>query len=248
MLLVYPWLPLLMACGLALALYAAACGRGRADEPWSGLGARPGGGGGHAAVLVAARPRRRLPGAVGQDVPAEPNHALGLVLFPWCCARSPAIRVARAVGVGLLLHLLAWAFVIHMVCGLRPRGLRGARLRDAGDGAPAGHEDVAVVILVNVAIVSPYLVMLLVGYPFLQPTADMVLSARRAHVLETTARLWPVPARAPGDASWRGAAATGWGGLGLPGLVAQMLWVGCLLLSGCRWRARRTSSTTGTAS
>ncbi|MEO8358545.1 MAG: hypothetical protein ABI672_00825 [Vicinamibacteria bacterium] len=117
----------------------------------------------------------------------KPNHALGLVLVPLA-----ALSLARAqswksrVWSGFVLQLVGWAFVIHMAlfaCSLVLFALvswatrRLDRKKDVIDVASA--------IGINLLIVSPYLVMLVVAYPFLtgddahrlSPFSDRILDA-----------------------------------------------------------------------
>lgn len=99
----------------------------------------------------------------------KPNHALGLVLVPLA-----ALAIARATTwksrlfAGFVLQLVGWAFVIHMA--LFVAGLvvfvamswatrRSERMKDL--------LDVGTAVGANLLIVSPYLVMLVVAYPFL---------------------------------------------------------------------------------
>lgn len=100
----------------------------------------------------------------------KPNHALGLVLAPLA-----ALALARAgtwktrLFAGFVLQLVGWAFVIHMALFVAGLGVfvalswltrRGDRMKDL--------VDVGTAIVANLVIVSPYLVMLVVAYPFLQ--------------------------------------------------------------------------------
>jgi hypothetical protein len=120
----------------------------------------------------------------------KPNHALGLILLPLVLRAFARMRGWRGrLGVGLLLHLLGWVFVIHMayVCvGLVAFAAwswlerRSEARRDA--------EDVAAVIGINVLIVSPYLVMLLVGYPFLDASPNYTIFGISPHLLEGTVK------------------------------------------------------------
>ena len=116
------FLPLVMACGFALSLFFALRPLPGADgpapddpEPWSGweraLVAL-------SATLLSSAP---LDYAAPYRVPwamtflLKPNHSLGLVLLPWVVRAFAGIRRGRdRLIVGLLLHLLGWAFVIHM--------------------------------------------------------------------------------------------------------------------------------------
>jgi hypothetical protein len=124
----------------------------------------------------------------------KPNHALGLVLFPIVLAVFVRARTWRGrLAAGLLLHLLGWVFVLHMVYVAAGLVLYAAasllarhpeRRRDAAD--------VAVTLGVNLAVVSPYIVMLFVGYPFFDRNPRMAIAETSPHLLETTARVAPL--------------------------------------------------------
>lgn len=121
----------------------------------------------------------------------KPNHALGLVLAPLA-----ALALARAetwkgrLFAGFVLQLVGWAFVIHMalmVAGffvfvslswLTRRADRVKDLIDAGSAIGA-----------NLLIVSPYLVILVVGYPFLHGEDALRLSPFSERPIEAPLRL-----------------------------------------------------------
>lgn len=119
----------------------------------------------------------------------KPNHALGLILVPFA-----AVALARASGwksrlfAGFVLQLVGWMFVIHMallvlgfatfVC-LSWITKRAERVKD--------FIDVTVAVGANLAIVSPYLVMLLVGYPIVHERG--FLSGPPDRALEGTFRI-----------------------------------------------------------
>jgi hypothetical protein len=120
----------------------------------------------------------------------KPNHALGLVLLPLFLAVFVRTRGLRGrLGAGLLLQLLGWAFVLHMVyvcVGLVV--FAGLSLLTRHPEARRDLRDVLTVIGINVLVVSPYLVMLLVGYPFLVRSSSYALPAFSPHLLEPTLR------------------------------------------------------------
>lgn len=100
----------------------------------------------------------------------KPNHTLGLVLVPLAAlVLSRAQSWTSRLWAGFVLQLVGWAFVIHMVLfvaglfvfvalsWLEKRADRMKDLMDAGSAVGA-----------NLVIVSPYLIMLLVAYPFRQ--------------------------------------------------------------------------------
>lgn len=178
----YAVLPLAMACGFALSLYFG-LGRG-----WSGWERALCAG---AATLLSSNALDftgvyRIPWSL--TFLLKPNHALGLVLLPWVLRAFAGIRTWRGrVAVGVLLHLLGWVFVVHMAyvsCGLVAFALLTA-WRDRSEAGKAWR-DVAVVLGVNALVVSPYLVMLLVGYPIFDPGPRMQIPPASAHLLEVT--------------------------------------------------------------
>ena len=123
----------------------------------------------------------------------KPNHALGLVLFPIVLAVFARARGLRGrLAAGLLLHLLGWVFVLHMgyVCA-------GLLLHAALSFLTRHPErrrdlvDVAVTIGINVLVVSPYIVMLFLGYPFMDRNPLMTIAETSPHLLEVTARMAP---------------------------------------------------------
>jgi hypothetical protein len=120
----------------------------------------------------------------------KPNHALGFVLLPRLLGAFARIEGWRGrLGVGLLLHLLGWVFVIHMA--FAATGLvifaawsywarREERRRDVLDALS--------VIGVNAVVVSPYVAMILVGYPFLYASPRAMIPPFSAHLLEATVK------------------------------------------------------------
>ncbi|HET9315020.1 MAG TPA: hypothetical protein VFQ51_05495 [Vicinamibacteria bacterium] len=124
----------------------------------------------------------------------KPNHALALVLFPLFLRAFVRLRGwGSRVLVGLLLHVLAWAFVLHMAyvaVGLAVYAAWSWLTRQPD--ARRVLADVATVLGVNVLIVSPYLVMLFVGYPFLTPLPIHQIVPTSPHLLEMTFRLGPL--------------------------------------------------------
>jgi hypothetical protein len=193
---IYPLLPLVMACGFALSLFFAlrplAGAERRPDdpEPWSGWE--------RALIALSATLLSSVPldYAAPYRVPwamtflLKPNHSLGLVLLPWIVRGFAGIRRGRdRLIVGLLLHLLGWAFVIHMgafCIGLVTFAVMAARWRR--DEARRDGLDVAVVIGVNVLVVSPYLFMLFSGYGVFQHGPRLEIPPASPHLLEATAR------------------------------------------------------------
>jgi len=193
----YPFFSLAMAGGFALALYFGLRPGPRdgdaaplADAPWSPWERALVAG---FATLLSSAPLDfdgiyRVPWSM--TFLLKPNHALALVLFPLVLRAFVSIRGSRGrIATGLLLHLMGWAFVLHMayvavgLVAFAAWTWASRRLEARRDTL-----DVAVVLGVNALIVSPYLVMLLVGYPFLVKSPVMTISSISPHLLETTAR------------------------------------------------------------
>ena len=191
----YPFFPLVTAVGFALSLY---------------LGLRPGPGPPPAgpepawsaweralvagfATLLSSAPLDfawiyRVPWSL--TFLLKPNHALGLVLFPLVLRAFVSIRGTRGrIATGLLLHLMGWAFVLHMAYAAVGFAVFAAwSWLERRPEARRDATDVLAVLGVNAAIVSPYLAMLLLGYPFLVKSPVMTISTVSPHLLETTAR------------------------------------------------------------
>lgn len=181
---VYPYFALCMALAFALALWF---GLKRPDEgedgPWeralvAGF-----------ATLLSTAPLEFLGtyrGPWAMMFLLKPNHSLGLVLLPLVLLAFARMRgTAQRVLVGLLLQLVGWAFVIHMVfavAGLLVFALEAWLHRRPERGREL--KDVLVAVGVNVLIVSPYLLMLVAGYPFLQRLARNVIQPSSPHVME----------------------------------------------------------------
>lgn len=200
---IYPFLPLAMCLGFALSLYlglrgvptahagAAAEAGDVAWSPWERVLIAA------FATLLSSAPFEfagtyRVPWAM--TFLLKPNHALGFVLLPVLLSAFARIRGWRGrLGVGFLLHLLGWVFVIHMAFVAAGLVVFAAwsflerhveRRRDAWDAAG--------VIGVNLLIVSPYLVMLLVGYPFLYSSARAMIPPFSPHLLEASLKQGPL--------------------------------------------------------
>lgn len=170
----------------------------------------------------------------------KPNHALGLVLLPLVLRAFAGMRsLAGRVAVGFLLQLMGWAFVIHM--GLTAIGLvlyALALLLLRRDQARRDVVDVLVVLGVNLLIVSPYLYMLMVDFPFTTPGAHATVPAWSPHLLEVTWRTgWLLPVAVWGTRClWRRGDRLGrlWAAQVVAGLLS---WAACLVLS--EWRLAR---------
>ena len=229
----YPWLSLAAAWGVALAVYGGLGGRSAEGtpvfSPWERALAAL------FAALLWSSPldfsgSYRDPW--GMTVLLKPNHTLGFVVAPLFLRYFAGVRGWKGrVVAGLVLHVLAWVFVIHMayvalgLCLFAAESLWRRRPEARGD-----LRDVVTAIVVNALAVSPYLVMLLVGYPFTKRMAVMTIPAISPHLLETTARAGFLFALAV----W-GAVATArrgrTGRLWVAQLVAaQIVWAGYLLL------------------
>jgi hypothetical protein len=204
----YGFLPLLTACAFAISLYyALRPSRDAPDEPWSGWERALIAG---AATLLSSAPldpagTYRVPWAM--TFLLKPNHAVGLVLLPWVLRAFAGITGWRSrLAAGLLLHLMGWAFVIHMgaTCiGLVVFVLLAlvARRPDARRDAI----DVAAVIGINLLVVSPYLVILLLGHAVFSENPRNQIPPWSPHFLEATARLgWMLPLAVWGGVvAWR---------------------------------------------
>ena len=188
--LVFQWAPLLVGLALLLSVRFAWI-RGRpgsdgieAEAAFAALGA----------LLLMAVPGDfsgpfRNPWALTYLL--KPNHALGFVLVPLA-----ALTLARAATwktrlfAGFVLQLVGWAFVIHMalfVAGL----LTFVALSWVTKRSDRGKDlvDVVVAVGTNLLIVSPYLVMLVVAYPFLQGNVPNRLPPFSERALEAPLRL-----------------------------------------------------------
>lgn len=189
----YPFLPLVMAVGFALSLYfglrpvTAAAGPDGAWSAWERALVA-----GFATLLCSAPldflSIYRVPWSL--TFLLKPNHALALVLFPLVLRAFVRIRGTRGrIATGLLLHLMGWAFVLHMAYVAVGLAVFAAwSLATRRREARRDLTDVLAVLGINALIVSPYLVMLLLGYPFLVPSPVMTISVVSPHLLETTAR------------------------------------------------------------
>jgi hypothetical protein len=185
----YPFLSLATSLGFASALYA--CLRGPAWSEWERVAVAA------FATLLSSAPFEyagtyRVPWAM--TFLLKPNHALGFVLMPLLWLAFARIRGWRGrVATGLLLHVLGWVFVIHMVfaaAGLLALVCGSWLARHPERGKDA--KDAAAVIGINVLVVSPYLVILLVSYPFLYASARAMIPPGSAHLLEATLKHGPL--------------------------------------------------------
>jgi len=190
----YPFFSLLGAAGFALSLYLALRPPEAAGDAWSGWERALVAG---FATLLSSSPLEhmgiyRQPWAM--TFLLKPNHALGLVLFPIVLAVFVRARGLRGrLAAGLLLHVLGWVFVLHM--GYVAVGLVVYAALSLATRHPERRRDVldaAITIGVNAAVVSPYIVMLFLGYPFLDRSPMMTIAETSPHLLETTARVAPL--------------------------------------------------------
>ena len=124
----------------------------------------------------------------------KPNHALGLVLLPWLVWSFVRVRSwTHRIATGALLHLMGWVFVLHMAyVSVSLVVFAVLSVVERREEARRDVLDVGAVLAVNLAVVSPYLVMLLVGYPFLVPSANMTIPVWSPHLLEATLRHCPI--------------------------------------------------------
>jgi hypothetical protein len=179
----YPFFPLLMCLGFALSLYACLRGEGWSPSERVLIAAF--------ATLLSSAPFEyagtyRVPWAM--TFLLKPNHSLGLVLLPPLLLAFSRMRGWRGrIAVGLLLHLLGWVFVIHMAFAAAGFVLFATwSLLERRGEARRDVTDAAVVIGVNVLVVSPYLAMLFIGYPFLYASPRAMIPPFSAHLLEGT--------------------------------------------------------------
>lgn len=189
----YPFLSLLVALAFPLALYFGL----RPVEPGEGWPAWERAAAALAGSLLIGMPFDyvsvyRVPWALMFLL--KPNHSLALILFPLFLYAFVRLRGwGSRIAAGLFLHLLAWAFVLHMAYIAVGLVVYAAwAVLESRPEARRASIDVATVIGVNALIVSPYLVMLFVGYPFLTPIAIHQLAPASPHLLEMTFRLGPV--------------------------------------------------------
>lgn len=189
---VYAFLPLLMAWAVALAFYFGL--RARESAAWSGWERAFVAGG---ATLLSTAPLD----FTGPYGPAwamtfllKPNHALGLALFPlvlWAFARARGWR-GRLLAAAVL-HLLAWAFVLHLVyvaAGLVVFAL--ASWLGRGEDRRRDALDVLVGLGANVVIAAPVVVPLVMERLRRASDEHSVLPASSSHLLEATLRAGPV--------------------------------------------------------
>jgi len=186
---IYPYLPLLVVCAFGVSLYLGL--RPPGDAPagtWSGWE--------RAFATFFALMLSTSPLDEGGTYRAgwsvnfllKPNHALALVLLPPLLALLARIRGFRGrVAAGILLHLIGWVFVLHWVYistgMLVYLVLTWVSSRRDFRKALA---NVATALGVNLVLVSPYLYMLLRGYPFTVRSSDYVLRSIGSHFLEVT--------------------------------------------------------------
>jgi hypothetical protein len=186
----YPFLSLALAVLLPIVLYAGL----RPSAPGDGWSAWERATAAAAACLLWSAPLDFVGTyrtAWSLSLLLKPNHSLAILMFPVFLYAFVRIRGTWGrIAVGLFLHLLAWAFVLHMAyiaVGLAVYAVLELLARRAD--ARARVLDVAVVFGVNLLIVSPYIVMLLVGYPFLTPLPRNQIAEVSPHLLEPTVRL-----------------------------------------------------------
>ena len=190
---VYAFLPLLMAWAVVLAFYF--CLRSGEDPgAWSGWERALVAGG---ATLLSSAPldfTSPYGNAWAMTFLLKPNHALGFALLP-----VMLLAFARARGwrgrllAALALHLLAWAFLLHLVyaaCGL----VLFAALSWLGR-RPERHRDVLDVLVglgANVLVAAPVVLSLVIDRLRRESDVHSVLPAMSSHLLEATLRAGPV--------------------------------------------------------
>jgi hypothetical protein len=188
----YPFLSLVVALAFPLAVYAGfKPTEGEGWSPWERAAAALAG-----SLLIAAPfdyvSTYRVSWALMFLL--KPNHSLALILFPLFLGAFVRVRGwGSRMAVGLFLHVLAWAFVLHMAYIAVGLAVYAAwSLLESRPDARRALTDVATVFGVNLLIVSPYIVMLFVGYPFLTPIVAHQIVPTSPHLLEMTFRLGPL--------------------------------------------------------
>ncbi|MBX7185184.1 MAG: hypothetical protein K1Y01_08590 [Vicinamibacteria bacterium] len=121
----------------------------------------------------------------------KPNHALGLALAPLAAlALSRAHDWKSRLFAGFILQLVGWAFVIHMALMVAGFAVFVALSFVTGSGDRRKDLlDVGTAVGVNLALVSPYLVMLLAAYPMFDGTGIHTVSPYAERALEAPLRL-----------------------------------------------------------
>jgi hypothetical protein len=212
---IYPFLSLVTACGFALSLFFALRPPGGSETTPPADGDRDWSGWERALIALFATLLSSVPldYASPYRVPwamtflLKPNHAVGLVLMPWVVRGFARIRGGKSrIGVGVLLHALGWAFVIHMgaVCaGLITFAILSTLFRR--EEARRDWADAAAVIGINLLVVSPYLWMLFQGYGVFHSGPRMMIPPSSPHLLEATTRIAALGALAMWGAvvAWR---------------------------------------------
>ncbi|HEX6737610.1 MAG TPA: hypothetical protein VF310_05055, partial [Vicinamibacteria bacterium] len=193
----YAWLPLLVIAGFVLALERALRGPPASAEPaWSGWERALVAGG---ATLLCAAPLDFLSPygpAWSMMFLLKPNHALGLVVFPlvlWACAASRGWRGWLLSA--LLLHLLGWAFALHVVyasAGLLVFALLTWLRPPAGGDARQDLRRALVPLAINAVATGPVIVLLILDRLKRPATVHTLLPANAPHLLEATWRAGPV--------------------------------------------------------
>src|SRR5262245_22698312 len=194
-LVLYAWVPLVVLWGFALALYVGL--RPPRDAlpaeagSWSAAERALVAGG---ATLLCASPLDYTSAygpAWSMTFLLKPNHALGLVLFPFvlrACARSQGLR-GRLVT-ALLLHLLGWAFALHVV--YVAFGLAVFAALSWWTAPPQDRRrdllDALVPLAVNAVITAPVLWRLVADRLARVADSHSALPPSTSHLLEPTAR------------------------------------------------------------
>jgi hypothetical protein len=186
----YGWLPLLMLWGVVLSLYfglRSPPGDG-AWSPWERALVAGG------ATLLCASPldfTSPYSPAWSMMFLLKPNHALGLVLFPWvlaACTRGRGWRGRLLTAV--LLHLLGWAFVLHFVYAAWGLAVFAALSWWSGQPGQRRRDvlDALVPLALNSLLTGPIVVRLVADRLARAPDVHSALPAASAHLLEPTAR------------------------------------------------------------
>lgn len=226
----YRWLPLAILLAFATSLYAALAARPVGDAGWQAA---------TAALFATLLSSHALDFAGPYRVPwvmsflLKPNHALALALAPLVLLALARARGWRGLLVAtLLLHLVAWCFVLHfayLVAGLVVFAALAwlsrapTRARDA--------RDVLVLVGLNGAAGVAYLWRLFAGHPFLT-RSEVRLPDFAPHLSEPTlgtALVFPLAVYG-GWVTWRAGERLG-RLVVAQGVAALLIWASYLLLA-----------------
>lgn len=121
----------------------------------------------------------------------KPNHALGLAVAPLAAlALAKAQDWKSRLLAGFVLQLVGWAFVIHMALMVAGFAVFVALSWIANSsGKKQDLLDTGTAVGANLALVSPYLVMLFVAYPVFGATGSHAISPFSDRIIEAPLRM-----------------------------------------------------------